>query len=81
MQGEKLEGASTALLIFDMLNGHIKTDDPATRARYRPVIANNVRLLASPGVRIVIPRVRRWSSVARGKPRSSTNWRPGPRTM
>lgn len=51
MRGEKLEAARTALLIFDMLNGHVKTDDPATQARYRPVIANNVRLLA--GVRAV----------------------------
>jgi nicotinamidase-related amidase len=29
----------TALLFFDMLNGHIKKDDPKTQARYRPVIA------------------------------------------
>jgi ureidoacrylate peracid hydrolase len=30
--------ARTALLFFDMLNGHIKKDHPATQARYRPVI-------------------------------------------
>ena len=28
-----------ALLFFDMLNGHIKKNDPATKARYEPVIA------------------------------------------
>ena len=29
----------SALLFFDMLNGHIKKDDPKTQARYKPVIA------------------------------------------
>ena len=28
-----------------MLNGHVKKDDPATKARYAPVIASAVRLL------------------------------------
>jgi len=42
---ERLHPAHTALLFFDMLNGHIKKDDPATQARYAPVIANAVRLL------------------------------------
>jgi nicotinamidase-related amidase len=42
---ERLDPAHTALLFFDMLNGHIKKDDPATRARYAPVILNAVRLL------------------------------------
>jgi ureidoacrylate peracid hydrolase len=28
-----------ALLFFDMLNGHIKTDNPKTQARYKPVVA------------------------------------------
>jgi ureidoacrylate peracid hydrolase len=28
-----------ALLFFDMLNGHIKKDDPKTQARYKPVVA------------------------------------------
>ena len=42
---ERLDAARTALLFFDMLNGHVKKDDSATRARYSPVIANAVRLL------------------------------------
>ncbi len=43
--GERLEPSRTALLFFDLLNGHVKKDDPATRARYAPVVANAVRLL------------------------------------
>ena len=35
----------SALLFFDMLNGHVKTDDPATKARYEPVIAAASTLL------------------------------------
>jgi ureidoacrylate peracid hydrolase len=31
--------ARTAILFFDMLNGHIKKNDPKTQARYQPVIA------------------------------------------
>jgi ureidoacrylate peracid hydrolase len=31
--------ARTALLFFDMLNGHVKKDDPATKERYTPIIA------------------------------------------
>jgi nicotinamidase-related amidase len=42
---EKPVAAQTALLFFDMLNGHVKKDDPATRERCRPVVANCVRLL------------------------------------
>jgi nicotinamidase-related amidase len=42
---ERLDPARTALLFFDMLNGHIKKNDPATKARYAPVIAVAVRLL------------------------------------
>ncbi|HLQ27040.1 MAG TPA: cysteine hydrolase [Acidiferrobacterales bacterium] len=42
---ERLDPARTALLFFDMLNGHIKKNDPATQARYAPVIPNAVRLL------------------------------------
>ena len=42
---ERLEPARTALLFFDMLNGHVKKNDPATKARYAPVIACAVRLL------------------------------------
>ncbi len=47
MPEARLDPARTALLIFDMVNGHIKTADLATRTRYRPVIANVVRLLAA----------------------------------
>jgi nicotinamidase-related amidase len=42
---ERLDPARTALLFFDMLNGHVKKNDPATKARYAPVIASAVRLL------------------------------------
>jgi nicotinamidase-related amidase len=42
---ERLDPARTALLFFDMLNGHVKKEDPATKARYGPVIARAVRLL------------------------------------
>ena len=35
---DRLIAANSALLFFDMLNGHIKKDDPATTARYKPVI-------------------------------------------
>ena len=31
--------ARTAVLFFDMLNGHIKKNDPKTQARYQPVVA------------------------------------------
>jgi nicotinamidase-related amidase len=41
---ECLDLARTALLFFDMLNGHVKKNDPATKARYAPVIACAVRL-------------------------------------
>ncbi len=47
MQGEKLEPTRTALLIFDMLNGHVKGADQATHGHYRPVVANAMRLLAA----------------------------------
>jgi len=42
---ERLDPARTALLFFDMLNGHVKKDDAATKARYAPVIAAAVRLI------------------------------------
>ncbi len=41
----KLDPRCTALLFFDMLNGHVKKDDPETRARYKSVIAAAVELL------------------------------------
>src|SRR5713226_10322264 len=42
---ERLDPARTALLLFDMLNGHVKKNDPATKSRYAPVIAAAVRVL------------------------------------
>src|SRR5437879_12630834 len=42
---ERLDPARTALLFFDMLNGHVKKNDVATKARYAPVIAAAVRVL------------------------------------
>ena len=42
-----LEPAATALLFFDMLNGHVKTGEPATTARYGPVIAAASALLGA----------------------------------
>ena len=39
-----LDPRRTALLFFDMLNGHVKKDE-AVRERYRPVIAAAVKLL------------------------------------
>jgi ureidoacrylate peracid hydrolase len=39
MASDTLIPARSALLFFDMLNGHIKKDDPKTQARYEPVIA------------------------------------------
>lgn len=46
MTRETLEAAGTCLLIFDMLEGHLRKDE-ATRRRYAPVIANAARLLAA----------------------------------
>lgn len=43
---DRLDPARTALLVFDMLKGHIKKN-PDTQARYAPVIDNTVRLLAT----------------------------------
>lgn len=45
MDTEKLDPQRTALLFFDFLNGHVKKNDPATAERYRPVLANAVKLL------------------------------------
>ena len=45
MQVERLEPGRTVLLFFDMLNGHVKKDDPAAQKRYKPVIRNAVSLL------------------------------------
>ena len=47
MTAKKLKPATTALLFFDMLNGHIKTGDAATTARYEPVIAAASALLST----------------------------------
>lgn len=42
---DRLDASRTALLFFDMLNGHIKKDDATTQSRYAPVVANAVRVL------------------------------------
>ena len=42
-----LHSHTTALLFFDMLNGHIKSGDAATHARYEPVVAAATTLLAA----------------------------------
>lgn len=39
--------ASSAVLVFDMLNGHIKKDDEATRTRMAPVVKNAQRVVES----------------------------------
>ena len=39
MPSDTLVPTRSALLFFDMLNGHVKKDDPKTQARYQPVIA------------------------------------------
>lgn len=42
---DRLFPGRSALLFFDMLNGHIKKDDPATKARYKPVIVAATQVL------------------------------------
>lgn len=42
---QRLTPERTAVLFFDMLNGHMKKDDPATRVRYAPVVAAASQLL------------------------------------
>jgi nicotinamidase-related amidase len=44
MNADKLDPAHTALLVFDLLHGHVNKDEP-TRARFEPVIAQAGRLL------------------------------------
>lgn len=44
---QKINPNTTVLLFFDMLNGHIKTDNPVTQARFKDVIPNAVGLLAA----------------------------------
>lgn len=43
---ERLDPTRTAVLLFDMLKGHIKKNTD-TQARYAPVVANAARLLAA----------------------------------
>jgi nicotinamidase-related amidase len=47
MNANELDPRRTALLFFDMLNGHVKKNDPGTRARYQPVIAAASALLGA----------------------------------
>ena len=44
MSAERLEAGRTALLVFDLLEGHVNRD-AESRARFAPVIANAARLL------------------------------------
>ena len=45
MSAERLDAGRTALLLFDLLEGHVNKD-AASRARFDPVIANAALLLA-----------------------------------
>lgn len=45
MDPHSLHSSSTALVLFDFLNGHARSGDAATQARYAPVIANAVSLV------------------------------------
>src|SRR5680860_251036 len=45
MISETLDPQRTAVLFFDMLNGHVKKDDPKTRERYKLVIVAATELL------------------------------------
>lgn len=45
MSTDSLNPARSAVLFFDMLNGHIKKNDAATQARYKPVIAAAAEVL------------------------------------
>jgi len=44
--GERLDAARTALLLFDLLEGHVNRD-PESRARFAPVVENAARVLAA----------------------------------
>ena len=46
MSEPRLEGARTALLVFDLLEGHVNRD-AESKARFAPVIANVARILAA----------------------------------
>jgi nicotinamidase-related amidase len=46
LSAAKLEAGRTALLLFDLLEGHVNKD-AASRARFAPVIANAARLLGA----------------------------------
>lgn len=46
MSPERLHAGRTALLVFDLLEGHVNKD-AASRARFEPVIANAARLVAA----------------------------------
>ena len=46
MSAEQLEAPRTALLVFDLLEGHVNRD-AESKARFAPVIANVARLLAA----------------------------------
>lgn len=46
MNDDRLVAERTAVLVFDLLNGHVDKDDE-TRARFAPVLANTAAVLAA----------------------------------
>ena len=44
---DSIEPSTTAFLLFDLLNGHVKSGGVATTARYAPVIAAAAALLTA----------------------------------
>ena len=46
MSSDTLDPAATALVLFDFLNGHVKSGDAAARQRYASVVSNATALLA-----------------------------------
>lgn len=45
MDLQRLEPTRTALVLFDFLNGHVKSGDAASEARYAPVVMNAALLM------------------------------------
>lgn len=45
--GEQLDAASTALVLFDLIEGHVRQPDGTTRDRYREIVPRAQRLLSA----------------------------------
>jgi nicotinamidase-related amidase len=45
-RSERIDPARSCLLVFDLLEGHVRRD-PATRRRFAPIIANAARLVSA----------------------------------